>query len=1229
MQTKWKRSLPLLLVVLMTMSLLCSSAWAAEQTAAKHTATEAAKPALEELEKQSEETIPFDYMREQGCDGVKEEERLQTASVNATDVDLYAVDPEYEEYLTIPASYAQSYQIKTQDGSNATYTIRSGKSVTVSSSGLIEPAKITWYLQGNSGGFSVWTTTYIEGAETRVEAAFGTSVVRVKDGSDSYEITITVHDYAKEYAQQVMDDYVESSITDSMSDLEKLKAITAFPAQYNYSANFSGYTGLVVAGGGDCWASTSAILYLCEKVGLPAHIRYAANDSGAGSGHRNVAALIGSDVYIADAGYSGTAPRFYSVSKENIGFTYKRLTGNDISIVQYDGFDSDIVVPSVIDGYTVTTIGDLALYYGEYYSEVPVKSLTLPDTLTTLERRSLSTCSYLTSVTIPANVNTIGEFALTNCRKLEKIHVAAGNQNFSSVDGVLYDAAGKQLLFYPSAGAERYVVPEGVRQIADYAFYYTNTLTTVFLPASISEIGVGAFGNSALSEIYFAGNRPDIGVYAFRYNDLTAYYPKGDTTWENIGGDDAYGADSITWKAWNTHATKLSDCSITFPVGDYIYNGAEQTPEVIVKDGDKILVKGTDYEISYSNNVNSGTAYVTLTAIAGGDYAGMVKVPFTIQKAVPTLEFEHASLHGALSRGTTQNTLRYQTDGKITYSSSDTSVAVVDADGKVTMKQVGTCTITATAAEGDNYTQGSASYTLDVLDLKEQSIQVADHITKTYGDSSFQLGATALGNASLAYSSDDTDVVEVSADGTVKIVGSGTAYVTITAAETAEYQPGSVTMRITIKPKSVKACRMVLSQVGLLPYRDEYDQYVKIVDGNTVLEEGRDYSVDSGGCTSCDDIIEEVTVTVQGKGNYTDSLTGTLVPIRKVPVLSSAAISGTNVTLRWKAEPGAMGYLIYRKFGNGTYEAVKTISESKTTSWTDTGVSGSKEEISYCLKAYTTNGTKKCYTKRSNVKSVSFNAKKKSLNQCAITVGATKCAYTGKARCPAVAVKQGNVLLTKNVDYTVTYKNNVNVGTATITITGKGNYTGKVNKTFQITRGKQTIAAKSYTKKLGDKAFYLGAKTSGDGKLSYQSSNTKIAVISGSGKVTIKGVGSAKITITASATRNCAAATKQISVTVNPAAVKLTSVKSAKAGEMTAKWGKNTKAGGYQLQYATASNFKGAKAVTIKKAATTSTTVKKLTKGKKYYVRIRTYQKVSGKTYYSAWSASKNVTIKK
>ena len=96
-----------------------------------------------------------------------------------------------------------------------------------------------------------------------------------------------------------------------------------------------------------------------------------------------------------------------------------------------------------------------------------------------------------------------------------------------------------------------------------------------------------------------------------------------------------------------------------------------------------------------------------------------------------------------------------------------------------------------------------------------------------------------------------------------------------------------------------------------------------------------------------------------------------------------------------------------------------------------------------------------------------------------------------------------------------------------------------------------------------------------------------------------------------------------------PAAVKLSSVKNSSSKSIKVTWKRQSGVTGYQVQYSTASSFKSAKTVTVKKAKTTSTTIKKLTKGKKYYVRVRTYQKVSGKTYYSAWSASKNVTIKK
>ena len=359
-----------------------------------------------------------------------------------------------------------------------------------------------------------------------------------------------------------------------------------------------------------------------------------------------------------------------------------------------------------------------------------------------------------------------------------------------------------------------------------------------------------------------------------------------------------------------------------------------------------------------------------------------------------------------------------------------------------------------------------------------------------------------------------------------------------------------------------------------------------------------------------------------------------------------------------------------------------------------------------------------------------FQINAASLSKATVTLAQTSVTYTGAAQTPAAAVTlNGKTLST--ADYTVAYQNNANAGTAKVTVTGKGNYTGTATATFTIAKAGNTVTASSVNKTTSAKAqsFRIGAKAKGGAKLTYKSNNKSITVDK-NGKMTIAKnfVGKATITISAAATTNYNAAVKQIYVTVNPtgtklssvtsakigqltikwaknaavtgyqvqyatsgkfngaktlnvksnktvtstlsklkekqkyyvrirtyktvgkvnyysawsaaksatvkgvtapAAVKLTSVKSAKAGEMTVKWGKNAKAGGYQLQYATAKNFKGAKAVTVKKAKTTSVTIKKLAKGKKYYVRVRTYQKVGGKTYYSAWSASKNVTIKK
>ena len=166
-------------------------------------------------------------------------------------------------------------------------------------------------------------------------------------------------------------------------------------------------------------------------------------------------------------------------------------------------------------------------------------------------------------------------------------------------------------------------------------------------------------------------------------------------------------------------------------------------------------------------------------------------------------------------------------------------------------------------------------------------------------------------------------------------------------------------------------------------------------------------------------------------------------------------------------------------------------------------------------------------------------------------------AYTGKSIKPAITVKDGGKTLREGIDYTVSYRNNKNVGTAKVTVTGKGAYTGTKTATFKI-------------------------------------------------------------------------------VPTGTSVSKLTKAKRA----FTVKWKKPSKANlkqttGYQVRWSTSKKFtkKATKTMTVKatSAAGRKCTLKvsKLKAKKTYYVQVRTYKKVGGKTYYSSWSKAKAVKTKR
>ena len=243
-----------------------------------------------------------------------------------------------------------------------------------------------------------------------------------------------------------------------------------------------------------------------------------------------------------------------------------------------------------------------------------------------------------------------------------------------------------------------------------------------------------------------------------------------------------------------------------------------------------------------------------------------------------------------------------------------------------------------------------------------------------------------------------------------------------------------------------------------------------------------------------------------------------------------------------------------------------------------------------------------------------------SISKASVTLSTSTYAYDGKAKKPGVTVKLNGKTLKNGTDYTVSYSNNTKVGTAKVTITGKGNYTGSVSKTYSIKNNfkKATVSGistkaftgKNITQSITVKYNGKTLKNGTDYTVSY-SNNKKI----GTATVKIAGKGSYTGTVTKT-------------FKINPAKQEIQKL-TAKSKAFFVDWAQKGSATGYEIQYATNSKFTSAKKVTITNNKTDTKTISKLSGKKKYYVRVRSYTTVKGTKYYGAWSASKSVTTKK
>ena len=183
-------------------------------------------------------------------------------------------------------------------------------------------------------------------------------------------------------------------------------------------------------------------------------------------------------------------------------------------------------------------------------------------------------------------------------------------------------------------------------------------------------------------------------------------------------------------KIYGDQPKDIKNLKVTLSETTYTYSGSAKKPSVKVTDGSYILVNGTDYTVSYSQNTNAGVATVQITG--KGIYAGKKNVNFNIRRAYPELAFKNTKVTKKYGSSSFANSLKTRkTDGKIYYSSSNTKVASVDKNtGKVRLKGTGTTVITASAKTGNNYRAGKATFTLKVT---KNSMPFSVKITGKFG----------------------------------------------------------------------------------------------------------------------------------------------------------------------------------------------------------------------------------------------------------------------------------------------------------------------------------------------------------------------------------------------------------------------------------------------------------------------------------------------------------------
>lgn len=570
----------------------------------------------------------------------------------------------------------------------------------------------------------------------------------------------------------------------------------------------------------------------------------------------------------------------------------------------------------------------------------------------------------------------------------------AGNILISG-EGAMYNYALKASPFYMMDQIVSIRIADGVSSIGDYAFNGCSNLARIDIPVSVNKIGTGAFTDcEMLADFYYSGTQEE---------------------WNTIEGGDIYltlAANLYVIDNPSPVAVPIENCAISeFTKKEY--TGQEQLQDIVIKYGNSELVEGNDYRIEYSNNINAGTA--TVTIIGTGSYKGTIEKKFNIaaKKIEPSVILSNNSF---VYNNTIQKPIVTVCDGSTVLSENDYSLSFDQG-----LKNVGTYHINVVLKR--NYS-GTNTVTYKITAKKITPEVTLSQSSFVYNGNVQKPTITVMEGSTKINSSN----YDVTFGEDLKNVGTYNISVKLKG----NYS-GSKAVSYKITPKKIAP------EVKLSTSSYVYDGKVKkpsvtVYDGQTKMLASSYLVSYSEGLTD----VGTYNVNVKLKGNYSGTKTA-VFKITPKEVTPSIELTKTAFVYNGKIQkPG-----VTVKIGG-------------------TKLAASKYQVTW-PKGLTNAGTYKIVCKLkdnySGSKAVTYKITPKKITP-EVKLSTSSYVYDGKVKKPSVTVHNGQTKMPASA-YTVSYSEGLkNVGTYKVSVKLKGNYSGTKTVTFKINPKKVTPSVK-------------------------------------------------------------------------------------------------------------------------------------------------------------------------